>query len=80
LPEEKADISVRRQALSQGLAALPERDRQVLVLRYGLGSLEAKTLDDVGLRLGLSRERIRQIERDSLRVLATLHEMQAVAE
>jgi RNA polymerase primary sigma factor len=80
LPEEKADISLRRQALSQGLAALPERDRQVLVLRYGLGGLEAKTLDDVGLRLGLSRERIRQIERDSLRLLATLHEMQAVAE
>jgi len=39
-----------------------------------------KTLDDVGLRLGLSRERIRQIERDSLMRLATLREMQAVAE
>jgi RNA polymerase primary sigma factor len=80
LPEEKADVSLRRQALSQALAALPDRDRQVLALRYGLGGIEAKTLDDVGLRLGLSRERIRQIERDSLRLLATLHEMQAVAE
>jgi RNA polymerase primary sigma factor len=59
---------------------LTERDRQVLALRYGLGGIEAKTLDDVGLRLGLSRERIRQIERDSLRLLATLHVMQAVAE
>jgi RNA polymerase primary sigma factor len=80
LPEEKADVSLRRQALSQGLAVLPERDRQVLALRFGLGGVEAKTLDDVGLRLGLSRERIRQIERDSLRLLATLHVMQAVAE
>jgi RNA polymerase primary sigma factor len=80
LPEEKADVSLRRQALSQALAALPDRDRQVLALRYGLGGVEAKTLDDVGLRLGLSRERIRQIERDSLRRLATLREMQAVAE
>jgi RNA polymerase primary sigma factor len=80
LPEEKADVSLRRQALSQALAVLPERERQVLALRYGLGGAEAKTLDDVGLRLGLSRERIRQIERDSLRRLATLHEMQAVAE
>jgi RNA polymerase primary sigma factor len=79
LPEEKADVSLRRQALSQALAALPDRDRQVLALRYGLGGIEAKTLDDVGLRLGLSRERIRQIERDSLRLLATLHVMQAVA-
>jgi RNA polymerase primary sigma factor len=80
LPEEKADVSLRRQALSQALAVLPDRDRQVLALRYGLGGVEAKTLDDVGLRLGLSRERIRQIERDSLRRLATLREMQAVAE
>jgi RNA polymerase primary sigma factor len=71
---------VRRHALSQALAALPERDRRVLALRYGLGGVGAKTLDDVGLRLGLSRERIQQIERDSLRLLATLHEMQAVAE
>ena len=80
LPEEKADVSLRRQALSQALAALPDRDRQVRVLRYGLGGVEAKTLEDVGLRLGLSRERIRQIERDSLKRLATLREMQAVAE
>jgi RNA polymerase primary sigma factor len=80
LPEEKADVSLRRQALSRALAALPDRDRQVLALRYGLGGVEAKTLDDVGLRLGLSRERIRQIERDSLKQLATLQEMQAVAE
>ena len=80
LPEEKADVSLRKQALSQALAMLPDRDRQVLALRYGLGGVEAKTLDDVGLRLGLSRERIRQIERDSLRRLATLPEMQAAAE
>jgi RNA polymerase sigma factor (sigma-70 family) len=78
-PEEKADVSLRRQALSQALAVLPDRDRQVLAHRYGLGGIEAKTLDDVGLRLGLSRERIRQIERDSLRRLATL-QMQAVAD
>jgi RNA polymerase primary sigma factor len=80
LPEEKADVTLRRRALSQALAVLPDRDRQVLALRYGLGGAEAKTLDDVGLRLGLSRERIRQIERDSLRLLATLRELQAVAE
>jgi RNA polymerase primary sigma factor len=79
-PEEKADLSLRRQALAQALAMLPDRDRQVLALRYGLGGAEAKTLDDVGLRLGLSRERIRQIERDSLTRLATLRELQAVAE
>jgi RNA polymerase primary sigma factor len=79
-PEETADLSLRRQALSQALTMLPDRDRQVLALRYGLGGVEAKTLDDVGLRLGLSRERIRQIERDSLKRLATLRELQAVAE
>jgi len=80
LPEEMAEVSLRSQALSQALAALPDRDRHVLALRYGLGGVEPKTLDAIGLRLGLSHERIRQIERDSLKHLATLPEMQAVTE
>jgi DNA-directed RNA polymerase sigma subunit (sigma70/sigma32) len=48
----------------------------VLVLRYGLGSDEPKTLEDIGRRLGLTRERVRQIEVESLRRLASLREME----
>ena len=51
----------------------------MLVLRYGLDDSEPKTLEEIGRRLGLTRERVRQIELESLRRLSTLREMQAVA-
>jgi RNA polymerase sigma factor (sigma-70 family) len=60
------------------LQALPERHRHVVVLRYGLGDSDPKTLEDIGRRLGLTRERVRQIEVEALKRLATLHEMEAV--
>src|SRR5207248_2560084 len=66
-----------RQAVA--LAALSDRERQVLILRYGLIDEEPKTLEEIGKRLGLTRERVRQIELDSLRRLANLREMQMVA-
>jgi RNA polymerase primary sigma factor len=79
LPEEEVEVSLRSQALTQALHALPERERQVLVLRYGLDSTgEAKTLEEIGRRLGLTRERVRQIELESLKRLASLREMQSV--
>ena len=49
------------------------------VLRYRLVDEEPKTLEEIGKRLGLTRERIRQIELESLRRLAGQHEMQMVA-
>jgi DNA-directed RNA polymerase sigma subunit (sigma70/sigma32) len=51
----------------------------VVVLRYGLDDSEPKTLEEIGRRLGLTRERVRQIEVEALKRLATLHEMEAVA-
>src|SRR5438046_8788470 len=79
LPEDEVQVSLRRQAPSAALASLPERERRVLELRYGLYDAEPKTLEEIGRRLGLTRERVRQIELDTLRRLATLREMQAVA-
>ena len=79
LPEERVEVSLRSQALAVALQALPERERQVLVLRYGLVDEEPKTLEEIGKRLGLTRERVRQIELESLRRLANLREMQVVA-
>jgi RNA polymerase primary sigma factor len=78
LPEERVELSLRRQALAVALQALPERERHVLVLRYGLIDEEPKTLEEIGKRLGLTRERVRQIELESLRRLAGLREMQYV--
>jgi RNA polymerase primary sigma factor len=79
LPEDSVEMSLRSQALMTALHALPDRERQVLVLRYGLIDEEPKTLEEIGKRLGLTRERVRQIELESLRRLAGLREMQMVA-
>ena len=79
LPEEHVELSLRSQALAVALQALPDRERHVLVLRYGLVDEEPKTLEEIGKRLGLTRERVRQIELESLRRLAGLREMQMMA-
>ena len=78
LPEEQVEDVLRSEALQQALAALSERERHVVTLRYGLGDEEPKTLEEIGRRLSLTRERVRQIELDALRRLATLREMQYV--
>ncbi len=54
------------QLLEQGLAALNEREREVLAGRYGLEDREPETLEALAERLGLTRERIRQIQQESL--------------
>ena len=80
LPEEVVESSLRSEHLADALRALPERQRAVVVLRYGIGcGDEPKTLEEIGRRLGLTRERVRQIEVEALKRLATLHEMEAVA-
>jgi RNA polymerase primary sigma factor len=79
LPEESVEGALRSQALAISLQALEERERQVLILRYGLIDEEPKTLEEIGKRLGLTRERVRQVEIDALRRLANLREMQMVA-
>jgi RNA polymerase primary sigma factor len=79
LPDEQVEDSLRSQTLATALKALPERHRCVVVLRYGLEDADPKTLEEIGRRLGLTRERVRQIEVEALKRLATLHEMEAVA-
>jgi len=79
LPDEQVEHSLRSEILATALKALPERHRHVVVLRYGLGDSDPKTLEDIGRQLGLTRERVRQIEVEALKRLATLHEMEAVA-
>jgi RNA polymerase primary sigma factor len=78
LPEEQVELSLRSQALKEALGALSERERHVVVLRYGLMDSEPKTLEEIGRRLGLTRERVRQIELDSLKRLASLRELESV--
>ncbi len=78
LPEETVELHLRSEALRSALASLPPRERDVVVMRYGLTGAEPQTLEEIGRRLGLTRERVRQIELESLRRLAGLREMQSV--
>jgi RNA polymerase primary sigma factor len=79
LPDEQVEASLRSQTLKVALRSLPDRHRAVVILRYGLDDADPKTLEEIGRRLGLTRERVRQIEVEALKRLATLHEMEAVA-
>jgi RNA polymerase primary sigma factor len=79
LPEDQAEERLRNEALDRALEALPTRDRKVLELRYGLRGEEPHTLEQIGKRLGMTRERVRQIEVDSLKRLSSLREIDAVA-
>jgi RNA polymerase primary sigma factor len=84
-PDELAVEAVGREALEQALNALPDRERQVLILRFGLDSGTPRTLEEVGEVMGFSRERARQVERDALAALrspqvrARLHDLGGAA-
>ena len=68
-PDALAIEAVGREALEAALAALPERERRVLVLRFGLDTGTPRTLAEVGAVMGFSRERARQVENAALAVL-----------
>jgi RNA polymerase primary sigma factor len=75
-PFDVASVSLRCDDIEHALAALPERDRQVIELRFGLHGGQPRTLDEVGRTFGVTRERIRQIENSTLKTLASLPEAQ----
>jgi RNA polymerase primary sigma factor len=64
-PAEEAIEEVRRLQVRRALQSLPERERRVLMLRFGLEG-EPSSLEAIGKELGLTRERVRQLERDAL--------------
>lgn len=68
-PDDEAIRSLARQELDELLGSLPERERGVLRMRFGLGDYQCHTLEEIARRMGVTRERIRQIERESLTVL-----------
>jgi RNA polymerase primary sigma factor len=75
-PFDVASVSLRREDIGQALSALPERERRVIELRFGLDGGQPRTLDQVGRAFGVTRERIRQIENTTLKTLASLPEAQ----
>jgi RNA polymerase primary sigma factor len=69
-PSAVAAAHDRHDQVSRALAGLPERSRKVVELRFGLCGEEPHTLEEIGRRFGVTRERIRQIETRSLSALA----------
>ena len=75
-PYERAVVALTNEALGEALENLSYRERRVLELRYGLGDQHPRTLDEVGRTFNVTRERIRQIENQSLKKLQNLHQTQ----
>ena len=77
-PFESASDNLQREDVQRALSMLPRRDREVLELRYGLNGRKPMTLEEVGDAFGVTRERIRQIENNTLKRLKVLPEAQCL--
>ncbi|MFL5825501.1 MAG: sigma-70 family RNA polymerase sigma factor [Thermoleophilaceae bacterium] len=80
LPEEEVNVSLRRRALRDALEQLPDRERDVVKLRFGIENDEPIPLRETGRRLGISPERVRQLEARALEHLAMTREVEGLRE
>jgi RNA polymerase primary sigma factor len=79
-PEEEVSVSLREEALRSAVGELPSRERDVIQLRYGIDGDDPKSLEEIGRTLGVTRERVRQIESQALARLAVNREIEAFRE
>ncbi|MFB7718038.1 RNA polymerase sigma factor RpoD/SigA [Nocardia sp. NPDC056100] len=79
-PSVTVTEAAARGRIRQVLAGLPEREAQVITLRYGLDGAEPRTLEEVGRLFGVSRERVRQIESKGMQRLRQPSRMSAFAD
>jgi RNA polymerase primary sigma factor len=77
-PYDTAQLSLRREDIENALSSLPERERKVIELRFGLKGEQPCTLEEVGRAFGVTRERIRQIENNTPKKLESLPEAQGL--
>ena len=68
-PVDAALFVVLREQIQKVLATLDDKEKEIIELRFGLTDGEFKTLEEVGMQFGISRERVRQIEAKALRKL-----------
>jgi RNA polymerase primary sigma factor len=77
-PYDTATLSLRRGDIDRALDSLPARERKVIEMRFGLSGAQPCTLEEVGRAFGVTRERIRQIENNTLKKLESLPEAQGL--
>jgi RNA polymerase primary sigma factor len=77
-PDDEVAARMREETVEKAIAELPERERNVVRLRFGLGGEAPTTLRDAGRRLGITAERTRQIEESALRHLARSADLEAL--
>ena len=78
-PDEEVEISLRQDAVRHALDRLPEREREVVRLRYGIDGDDPTPLREAGRRLGISAEEVRRLERRALEELAESRELEALS-
>lgn len=76
--EEDALTGVRNQEILDGLAELTDREKLVISMRFGLGGSDRHTLEEIGYELGITRERVRQIENKALAKLKRNNHMRSL--
>jgi RNA polymerase primary sigma factor len=80
-PAEEVEVSLRDDAVRRAVAGLPEQEREVVKLRYGInGDAEPKSVEEIMRRLGMTRQRVRKIEHKALTRLAERRELQGLEE
>jgi RNA polymerase primary sigma factor len=78
--DQEVEVSLSEQLLRRTIEELPETEREVITLRFGLTGEDPQPLRETGRRLGLSAERVRQIESRALKRLAMRRELEALRE
>jgi RNA polymerase primary sigma factor len=79
-PEEEVSVSLAQATLRETIEDLPEPERGVIRMRYGIDGDDPKPLRETGRQLGLSAERVRQLESRALEHLAARRELAALRE
>src|SRR5207302_10932782 len=76
--EEEVEVGLREETLRRAVEGLSEREQEILNLRYGLAGEDPLALEAIGRKLGITRERVRQIEAEALERLAVQREIEAL--
>jgi RNA polymerase primary sigma factor len=76
--DEEVELAARDAALHRALERLPEAERKVVALRYGIGGADPTPLREAGRRLGISSDAVRKLERKALAELAESRELEAL--